>query len=64
MSQKTSQSKKITKKSFLRKRNPMRMSDLMELCVSYDFSRVNMVLEAGEFSIRGGIIDIFSFCLI
>ncbi len=32
-----------------------------ELLISYDFERVDFVYEAGQFSVRGGIIDVFSF---
>lgn len=34
---------------------------LAELLYSYDFERTDFVYEAGQFSVRGGIIDIFSF---
>ncbi|NMM47024.1 transcription-repair coupling factor [Marinigracilibium pacificum] len=34
---------------------------LSELLVSYDFERTDFVYEAGQFAVRGGIIDIFSF---
>lgn len=34
---------------------------LNELLLSYDFKRVDFVSEPGEFSIRGGILDVFSF---
>lgn len=34
---------------------------LNELLFSYEFHRVDFVSEPGEFSIRGGIIDVFSF---
>jgi transcription-repair coupling factor (superfamily II helicase) len=29
--------------------------------VEYDFDRVDFVYEPGQFSVRGGIVDIFSF---
>ncbi len=32
-----------------------------ELLLEYDFERVDFVYEPGQFSIRGGIVDIFSF---
>jgi transcription-repair coupling factor (superfamily II helicase) len=32
-----------------------------ELLISYDFERVEFVYEPGQFSVRGGIIDVFSF---
>ncbi len=34
---------------------------LMELLSEHDFERVDFVYEPGQFSIRGGIIDVFSF---
>lgn len=34
---------------------------LAELLTSYDFDRTDFVYEAGQFSVRGGIIDVFSF---
>lgn len=34
---------------------------LMEILLEYGFSRVEFVYEPGQFSIRGGIIDIFSY---
>ena len=34
---------------------------LIQMLVDYGFSRVNFVYSPGEFSIRGGIIDIFSY---
>ncbi|MDX2003071.1 MAG: transcription-repair coupling factor [Chitinophagales bacterium] len=34
---------------------------IIELLVTYEFERVDFVYEPGQFSIRGGIVDIFSF---
>lgn len=34
---------------------------LAEVLVSYDFQKVDFVYEAGQFAIRGGIVDIYSF---
>ncbi|MFT6866389.1 MAG: transcription-repair coupling factor (superfamily II helicase) [Cyclobacteriaceae bacterium] len=34
---------------------------ITELLVNYDFEKVDFVYEAGQFSVRGGIIDVFSF---
>ena len=34
---------------------------IIELLVEYDFERVDFVYEPGQFSIRGGIVDIFSY---
>lgn len=33
----------------------------LDLLVEYDFERVEFVAEPGQFSVRGGIIDVFSF---
>lgn len=37
------------------------LGTLMELLVEYGFSREDFVYEPGQFSIRGGIVDIFSY---
>ena len=37
------------------------MPFLVELLVSYDFEKSDFVFEAGQFAVRGGIIDVFSF---
>lgn len=34
---------------------------IAELLTSYDFEKTDFVYEAGQFSVRGGIVDIFSF---
>ena len=34
---------------------------ISEILLEYDFARVDYVIEPGQFSIRGGIVDIFSF---
>ncbi|MCD4747207.1 MAG: DEAD/DEAH box helicase, partial [Bacteroidales bacterium] len=34
---------------------------ITDLLIEYEFERVDFVIEPGQFSIRGGIIDIFSF---
>jgi transcription-repair coupling factor (superfamily II helicase) len=34
---------------------------LAELLITYDFEKTEFVYEAGQFSVRGGIIDIFSY---
>lgn len=59
--------KVVTRKSLTA--NTLRISEgnsvdiefLNELLFSYEFKRVDFVTEPGEFSIRGGIVDIFSF---
>ncbi|SHO61857.1 transcription-repair coupling factor [Algoriphagus zhangzhouensis] len=37
------------------------MEFVSELLVSYDFERTDFVYEPGQFAIRGGILDVFSF---
>jgi transcription-repair coupling factor (superfamily II helicase) len=37
------------------------MGFMMEVLESYDFERADLVYEPGQFAIRGGIIDVFSF---
>ena len=37
------------------------VSFISELLVSYDFEKTDFVYEPGQFSIRGGIVDIFSY---
>ncbi len=34
---------------------------LMDVLIEYGFERTDFVVEAGQFSVRGGIIDVFSF---
>lgn len=41
--------------------NKLGIDFVNEFLVEYDFERVDFVYEPGQFSIRGGIIDIFSF---
>ncbi len=37
------------------------MDFVMEVLQDYDFERVDFVVEPGQYSVRGGIIDVFSF---
>jgi transcription-repair coupling factor (superfamily II helicase) len=37
------------------------MAFLEEMLLSYDFEKTDFVLEAGQFAVRGGIIDVFSY---
>ncbi len=37
------------------------MEFLIEILTTYDFERTDFVYEAGQFAVRGGIVDIFSF---
>lgn len=41
--------------------NKLSIEFINEFLVEYDFERVDFVYEPGQFSIRGGIVDIFSF---
>ena len=41
--------------------NKLSINFINEFLVEYDFDRVDFVYEPGQFSIRGGIVDIFSF---
>jgi len=45
----------------LRKGESISIDFLSELLLEYGFSRVDFVYEPGQFSVRGGIVDIFSF---
>ena len=43
------------------KGNKLDIDFINEFLIEYDFDRVDFVYEPGQFSIRGGIVDIFSF---
>ncbi len=45
----------------LAKNNQLDIDFLMETFIEYGFTRTDFVYEPGQFAIRGGIIDIFSF---
>lgn len=57
----------ITKKSLSLNTFRIKLGDkidiafLSEWLISYDFEKTDFVFEAGQFAVRGGIIDIFSF---
>ncbi|UBM57493.1 transcription-repair coupling factor [Marinilongibacter aquaticus] len=59
--------KVINKKSLvantlrLRTGESLDMNFVTELLVSYDFEKTDFVYEPGQFSVRGGIVDIFSY---
>lgn len=38
-----------------------KIDSIVEILLSYDFLKVDFVYEPGQFSVRGGIVDIFSF---
>lgn len=41
--------------------NKLNIDFINEFLIEYDFERVDFVYEPGQFSVRGGIVDIFSF---
>lgn len=59
---------KVVNKKFLEK-NTLRlfageqvnMDFILDLLVEYEFERTDFVIEPGQFSLRGGIIDVYSF---
>lgn len=59
--------KVINKKSLLKNTFTAKTGDsldtafLSELLIEYDFEKTDFVYEAGQFAIRGGILDVFSF---
>lgn len=48
-------------KIIIEKSEQLDLDTMIELLVEYGFERTDFVYEPGQFSIRGGIIDIFSF---
>ncbi len=59
--------KVINKKSLVENTYSIKIGDVLgiefiaEVLQSYDFERTDFVYEAGQFAVRGGIIDIFSY---
>jgi len=59
--------KVVTKKELNKNTFKIEVQDMLslefvnEVLFSYDFNRVDFVSEPGEFSVRGGLIDVFSF---
>lgn len=59
--------KVINKKSFLKNTLSIRVGDkidpafIAETLNEYDFERTDFVYEAGQYSVRGGIVDVFSY---
>lgn len=52
----------ISKNSFsLKKGEKENLDQLIELLYSYHFERVDFVSEPGQFAVRGGLLDVFSF---
>jgi transcription-repair coupling factor (superfamily II helicase) len=59
---------KVVQKSYLSKNTirlkrgePQSIDKMADLLIANDFDRVDFVYEPGQFAIRGGIIDVFSF---
>lgn len=59
---------KVVSKAFLKKNTlhlglgeTLSIDFVIDLLMEYNFERVDFVIEPGQFSIRGGIVDVFSF---
>lgn len=62
MSEKVITRKVMSKNTFrLSVGDTISMDKLSDALVSYNFSHVDFVVEPGQFAIRGGIVDVFSF---
>ncbi len=62
LSEKVVSSKTLTRNTLrLAKGARMEMDHVMEVLQDYDFERVDFVVEPGQFALRGGIIDVFSY---
>lgn len=62
LSEKVALKKQLHKNTLqVKKGERLSISFISEFLLSYQFERVDFVYEPGQFSIRGGIIDIFSF---
>ncbi len=54
--------KLLSQNSFkMRQGEQVSLDFLTDLLATYDFERVDFVIEPGQFAIRGGIVDVFSF---
>jgi len=55
--------RKFLEKNTLRLRTgeKVNMDFILDLLVEYDFERADFVLEPGQFALRGGLIDVYSF---
>ncbi len=54
--------KQLTTNTFtIRESDSLSIDFLNETLFEYDFERVDFVIEPGQFSVRGGIVDVFSF---
>ena len=61
-------SEKVVNKKYLEKNTlklsvgeQVNMDFILDLLVEYEFERADFVIEPGQFSLRGGLIDVFSF---
>lgn len=62
LSEKVIHKKSLVKNSFVIKLNDeLDLDFLTEFLIHYHFEKTDFVFEAGQFAIRGGIVDIFSF---
>jgi transcription-repair coupling factor (superfamily II helicase) len=62
LSEKVVSSRTLTRNTLrLSKGAKMEMDHVMEVLQDYDFERVDFVVEPGQFAVRGGIIDVFSY---
>lgn len=62
LSEKVVSSRTLTRHTLrLSKGAKMEMDDVMDVLQGYDFERVDFVVAPGQFAIRGGILDVFSF---
>lgn len=59
--------KVVTKKNLIQNTMEIRLNEtisidfIVDFLIEFDFERVDFVAEAGQFSVRGGIVDVFSF---
>lgn len=62
LTEKVINKKSLTKNTFSAKvGEAVNVEFLSELLMSYDFEKTDFVYEAGQFAVRGGIIDVFSY---
>lgn len=62
LSEKVAMKKQLHKNTLqIKKGERFSISFISEFLLSYNFERVDFVFEPGQFSIRGGIVDIYSF---
>lgn len=56
-------SRKLLKKNVIQivRGEPLSVDFLLDMLLEYGFERVEFVVEPGQFSLRGGIIDVYSF---